>query len=95
MVRLTSNQRNDAVRMLLNGTSQCTVARALNVNRSTISRLYQRVRHTGTSADRPRSGRPSVTSPSQAGFIRLTHLHHRFVLPQKLLVTHLELTTTE
>lgn len=78
MVRLTQNQRNDAVRMLLNGTTQSAVARALQVNRSTISRLYARIRQTGTSADRPRSGRPRVTTPRQDRYIRLTHLRHRF-----------------
>lgn len=78
MVRLTQNQRNVAVHMLLTGTSQAAVARHLHVSRSTISRLYSRLQHTGTTNDRPRSGRPRVTSRRQDQYIRLTHLRNRF-----------------
>jgi transposase len=50
-----------------------------NVSRSTIWRLVRRVRVTGTFADRPRSGRPRVTSVRQDNFICHRHLRDRFV----------------
>ena len=65
--------------MLECGRTQEQVARRLNVSRSTIRRLVRRVRVTGTFADRPRSGRPRVTSVRQDNFIRQHHLHDRFV----------------
>ena len=41
------------------------VARRFSVSHSTILRLIRRVRATGTTADRPRSGRPCVTLVGQ------------------------------
>ena len=78
MVRLLQEQRNEAVQMLLRGTSQAVLARNFQVSRSTITRLYQRLRQTGTTNDRPRSGRPRVTSRRQDRYMRLTHLRNRF-----------------
>ena len=78
MPRLRQTDRDRAVTMLLQDISQSDVSRRLRVNHSTISRLWQRLRHTGTTADRPRSGRPRVTTARQARLIRLTHLRDRF-----------------
>ena len=78
MVRLTQDQRNVAVQMLLRGASQAVIARNFQVSKSTITRLYQRLRQTGTTNDRPRSGRPRVTTRRQDRYIRLTHLRDRF-----------------
>ena len=83
MPRLTNVERNRAVQLLLGGNSQNAVARTLNVHKSTISRLYIRLRVTGTTADRPRTGRPKVTTPRQDRFIRLQHLRNRFRTAQK------------
>ena len=58
--------------------TQEQVVRRFNVLRSTIRRLVRRVTVTGTFADRPRSGRPRVTSVRQDNFIR-RHLRDRFV----------------
>ena len=44
---------------------------------STIERLVRRLRETGRVADRPRSGRPRVTSQRQDRAIRLDHLRNR------------------
>ena len=44
---------------------------------STIERLVRRLRETGRVADRPRSGRPRVTSQRQDRAIRLAHLRYR------------------
>ena len=78
MVRLTQDQRNVAVQMLLRGTSQAVIARNFQVSKSTITRLYQRLRQMGKTNDRPRSGRPRVTTHRQDRYIRLTHLRNRF-----------------
>ena len=43
-----------------------------------VRRLVTRLRETGSTLDRPRSGRPRVTSPQEDRFIRLSHLRHRF-----------------
>ena len=40
--------------------------------------MYQRLRQTGTTNDRPRSGRPRVTSRRQDRYMPLTHLRNRF-----------------
>ena len=44
---------------------------------STISRLVQRLRATGRLTDRPRSGRPRVTTQRQDRRIRIVHLRNR------------------
>ena len=79
MVRLLQEQRNEAVQMLLRGTSQAVIARNFQGSRSTITRLYQRLRKTATTNDRPRSGRPRVTSRRQDRYMPLTHLRNRFL----------------
>ena len=78
MVCLLQEQRNEAVQMLLRGTSQAVIARNFQVSRSTITHSYQRLRQAGTTKDRPRSGRPRVTSRRQDRYMRLTHLRNRF-----------------
>ena len=72
-------ERARVLAMLECGRTQEQVARRFNVSRSTIRRLVRRVRVTGTFADRPRSGRPRVTSVRQDNFIRQRHLCDRFV----------------
>ena len=79
MPRLNSEERARVLAMLECGRTQEQVARRFNVSRSTIRRLVRCVRVTGTYADRPRSGRPRVTSVRQDNFIRQRHLRDRFV----------------
>ena len=62
MVRLTDVQRGRAIALLMQGQRQQQVASHFGVNVSTIERLVRRLRETGHLADRPRSGRPRVTS---------------------------------
>ena len=78
MPRLTNDQRNNAIGRLQQGATQAAVARHFNVSRATINRLWIRHNATGSVADRPRSGRPRVTTPAQDRFIRLQHLRDRF-----------------
>ena len=50
--------------------------------------MYQRSRQTGTTNDRPRSGRPRFTSRRQGRYMRLTHLRNRVrIAIQTALVT--------
>ena len=76
MVRLTEVQRGQA--LLMQGQRQQQVARHFGVHVSTIERLVRHLRETGRVTDRPRSGRPRVTSQRQDRAIRLAHLrnHH-------------------
>ena len=77
MVRLTDVQRGRAIALLMQGQRQQQVANHFGVNVSTIERLVRRLRETGHLADRPRSGRPRVTSRRQDRKIRLAHLRNR------------------
>ena len=61
----------------MQGQRQQQVANHFGVNVSTIERLVRRLRETGHLADRPRSGRPRVTSRRQDRTIRLAHLRNR------------------
>ena len=50
------------------------VTRILNCTKLTITRLIQRYRVTGRTADRPRSGRPRVTTAREDRHLRILHL---------------------
>ncbi|XP_076343021.1 uncharacterized protein LOC143243128 isoform X3 [Tachypleus tridentatus] len=43
----------------------------------TITRLWNRHQQHGSTRDRPRSGRPRLTTPAQDHYIRLRHLRDR------------------
>ena len=77
IVWLTDVQRGRAIALLMQGQRQQQVANHFGVNVSTIERLVRRLRKTGHLADRPRSGRPRVTSRRQDRTIRLAHLRNR------------------
>jgi hypothetical protein len=51
----------------------------LNANQSSISRLWNIFQQTGSTNDRQRSGRPRITTPGQARYIRVCHLRNRTV----------------
>ena len=65
MPNLNNKNRNRILGLLESGISQIEVARHFNVARLLICRLAQRVRQTGTVADRPRPGQARVTSQRQ------------------------------
>ena len=82
MPPLRAAARENAIGRLQAGQRQADVAQAVNVSQSTISRLWNRFRQSGSTADAPRSGRPRVTTPTQDRFIRLRHLRNRFLSAQ-------------
>lgn len=49
----------------------------LRCARITITRLMQRLRQTGQTSDKPRIGRPRVTTPREDRYIRVLHLRNR------------------
>jgi hypothetical protein len=79
MPRLRQHERKQAVGMLLAGMAQTQIASHFNVSRMTIYRLMIRLRDTGNTSDRPRSGRPRVATLRQDRHIRFIHLRIRFV----------------
>ena len=56
-----------------------SVSDHFNVSRITISRLMIRLRQTGRTNDRPRNGRPRVTSQRHDRHLRLIHLRNRMI----------------
>ena len=78
MPRLLEAERNRAIGMLQAGASAVDVSRLFNCSRNTVHELVRRFRLTGNVHDRPRSGRPRVTSQQDDRHIVLTHLRHRF-----------------
>ena len=78
MPRLSKNDRERAIGMLLGGLSQTDVARRLGVHRTTIARLWNRFTTTGSTDDRPRPGQRQAMTPRQDRYIRLIHTRERF-----------------
>ena len=79
MPRLTEAERNRAIGMANMGASQRQIARTFNCSQAAISNLLSRYQQTGQAQDRPRSGRPRVTTPAEDRYIRTIHLRNRFV----------------
>jgi transposase len=71
MPRLSEDQCNNAIGRLQAGETKKHVSRVLNVSQSNISRLWDRYQQQGLTYDRPRSGRPRLTTPAQDRDIRL------------------------
>ena len=62
MSRLNNDERNQPIGMQNAGMSATVVAQHFGCTRKTIESLRRRLRVTGNVADRPRSGRPRVTT---------------------------------
>ena len=79
MPRLSLNDRYRALGQLDAGRTFRQVAATFGTSVRTITNLRNRVRQTATAADRPRSGRPRVTTRRQDRVICLAHLRDRFL----------------
>ena len=78
MPRVPAHLCERALGMLQEGMRTADVARAMNCNVRTVRRLGQGYRETGRTTDRPRSGRPRVTTSAQDRYIRTSHLRDRY-----------------
>ena len=77
MPRINNDERNQAIGMPNAGMSAIVVSWHFGCTRKTIERLRRRFRVTGNVADRPRSGRPRVTTAADDRYIVLQHLRNR------------------
>ena len=68
MPPLRAAARENAIGRLQAGERQADVAHSLNVSQNTISRLWNRFRQSGSTADAPRSGRPRGDDASTRSF---------------------------
>ena len=76
MPRLNNDEQNQAIGIVNAGMSATVVSRHFGCTRKTIERLRRRFRVTGNVADRPRSGRPCVTTAAEDRYIVLQHLRN-------------------
>lgn len=79
MPRLPSDLRERAIGMLHAGMTSEEVAQTMGCSSRSIRRLRERFRLTGRTADRPRTGRPRVTTRAQDRYIVVSHLRDRFL----------------
>lgn len=78
MPRLTDFQRQLSVALLDQGLRPQDVANRIGCHVTTIRWLRRRVVDTGSTRDRPRSGRPRVTNNRQDRIIHRSHIRDRF-----------------
>ena len=81
MPRLNNDERKQAIVMLNGGMLATVVSRHFSCTRKTIKRLWRRFHVTGNFADRPRSGRPRVTTDADDRYIVLQHLRNKRLTP--------------
>ncbi|GFS05704.1 transposable element Tc1 transposase [Elysia marginata] len=79
MPRLSEVDRPQALGLLQAGLPISEVSLRMNVNRTTIFRLRQRLHETDTVSDRPRSGRPRCATQRQDRNLVRNHMNNRFL----------------
>ncbi|GFS08104.1 transposable element Tcb2 transposase [Elysia marginata] len=79
MPRISKVDRHRALGLLQAGRPVSEVGLRMNVNRTTIFRLSQRLHETDTVSDRPRSGRPRCTTQRQDRDLVRNHRNNRFL----------------
>ncbi|GFR79184.1 transposable element Tcb2 transposase [Elysia marginata] len=78
MSRLSEVDRHRALGLLQAGLPISEVSLRMNLNRTTVYRVRQRLHETDTVSDRPRSGRPRCTTQRQDRFLVRNHMNNRF-----------------
>ena len=76
--------RMTVIGMLAGGMTVNDVAVSFGVHRTTIWRLGQHFRTTGTAKDRPRYGRPKRLTPREERYIRITADRDHFLLATRI-----------
>ena len=78
MPRLRQNQREQVIGRLQAGERPRVIANAMNCSVRTIERLRERYNATNSTPNRPRSGRPRITTASQNRHLHRQHFQKRF-----------------
>ena len=78
MPQLTDVVRNQIIGQLQAGRSALNVARSFNISKKNVLRTRQRYQQTGSTKNRPKSGRPAKTTAKEDRRIVLTHFRNRF-----------------
>ena len=81
---LTPLEVAQIVGMVQGGQTQSAVANHFNVHRSVISRAMTRYRQTGLMTERPRTGRPTVTTPREDRYLATLARRNRFSTARSL-----------
>ncbi|GFR76569.1 transposable element Tcb1 transposase [Elysia marginata] len=79
MSRLSEVDRRRALGLLQAGLPISEVSLRMNLQKTTIFRVRQRLHETGTVSDRPRSGRPRCTTQRQDRNLVRNHMNNRFL----------------
>ena len=90
MPRLSNLEKARAIGQVEAGVPQNQVAALFGVSPGTISKLKAKFRETGDVKDRPRSGRPKMTTPQEDRFITL-----KLPMSCLFLVTDMDLVVTD
>lgn len=86
--QLSKEKRQSIISLRQEGQSIREISRTLNVSSSAVAKTIKRFDETGSHEDRPRKGRPRVTSPAEDRFIRATSIRNR-ILPAPLIKAYI------
>ena len=78
MPNLRNHVRSMIIGMVTSGMKHKDIAQRLGIHRNTVLNTVRRFVTTGSTSERPRSGRPRVTTARDDQFIRTSHLRDRF-----------------
>ncbi|XP_067681582.1 uncharacterized protein [Haliotis asinina] len=79
MTRLSPEERERAIGMLQLGATAGDVSRTFHRSVVTVRNLRRRCQQTDQTSDRPRTGRPRVTTAQEDRHLRLLQLRNRFL----------------
>lgn len=82
--KLTAHDRGRAIGWIEDGNSFREVSRRLNMSLSVVQRLYERFQATGSTEERPRTGRRRCTTIRDDRYLRLSALRDRTVTATRL-----------